>query len=70
MAIITKDTDDEEMILAEMDMLAKDAGDWRTHLPYEAALHFNEQTRIREAYQSHVDNCEYCQRLIETLQSG
>jgi len=47
---IVKGADDDEMILAEMNMLAKDAGSWRIHLPYEAALHFNERPRIREAY--------------------
>lgn len=58
---------EEETLLAEMETLANEAGDSRDHLPYEVALQFHEQSKITKAYKNHVDDCEYCRRLIDTL---
>ena len=54
-------------LLEQMSRLADEAGDWRDHLPYAAAAGFLEDTRYQERYGAHVDQCRYCQRLIDTL---
>ncbi len=56
----------EDALLVEMEELATSVS-WHGHLPYEAALHFHDQSEIREIYRSHVDDCDYCQRLINVL---
>ncbi len=38
---------DDDVVLAEMEALANEAGDWRDHLPFEAALHFQEDPKVR-----------------------
>jgi hypothetical protein len=58
---------DKEALLADMEALANEAGDWRDHLPYEVALDYHEKPKIQAIYKPHVDSCIYCQRLIDTL---
>ena len=60
----------DDVVLAEMEALANEAGGWCDHLPFEAALHFQEDPKVREVYKFHVDNCKYCQRRINTLHSS
>ncbi len=61
---------DDDAVLADMKALANEAGDWRDHLPFEAALHFQDDSKVREACKIHVDSCKYCQRLINILHSS
>ena len=61
------DLPDMELLLKEMSQLAHEAGDWRGHLPYEAAVAFHEDSRYRAQYKEHVDACTYCQQLVDTL---
>lgn len=66
------DLDDEAFqkeFLEGVAELGEEEGDWRDHLPYEAAIHFDEDDRVREQYSPHVDECAYCQELLETLRS-
>lgn len=58
---------DERALLAEMETLANEAGDWRGHLLYEDALRYHEIPEIQARYRSHIDECRYCQQLIDTL---
>ncbi len=58
---------DNDIVFAELEALVNEAGDWRDHPPYEVALHFHEEPKIGEPYQTHIDNCEYCQCLIGAL---
>lgn len=57
----------EEALLAEMSLLLGDTDDWREHLPYEAAVNYHDELELKNAYQTHVDSCNYCQRLIDAL---
>jgi len=64
------DLDDEafqQQFLEGVAELANEAGDWRDHLPYKAALNFHEDERVRGQYETHVNDCAYCKELIETL---
>jgi len=54
-------------LLGHMDQLAGKGDDWRTHLPYGIAASYYEDESARVQYQSHVDGCEYCKTLLQTL---
>ena len=54
-------------ILQEMAGLAEQAGDWSQHVPFDAAVAYNEDPAVHGQYQSHVDGCGYCKRMLETL---
>lgn len=58
---------DKEAILADMDAIADEMGDWKDHVPYEAAIEFYSDDAIREMYSDHLDGCQYCQEMLETL---
>lgn len=66
-ALTEDNVGDDEIILADMAALAAEAGDWRDHLPYEAAVAFHEDSTIHTQFSAHVDKCTYCQKLIDTL---
>jgi hypothetical protein len=51
-------------ILAEMDKLAEEAGDWKNHLPYEALVEFDVRADVRETYGEDTTMCKCCQELI------
>ena len=59
-----EDGDYRQKFLAGVAELAKEAGDWRPHLPSEAASLYLKQRAIRVRYQHHVKNCAYCRALI------
>ena len=61
---------DNEATLAEMDQLAKEAGDWRDHLPYEKACNYDSDPDIQSLYIGHVTDCQFCQELVATFGSG
>jgi hypothetical protein len=61
---------DAEELLAEMGQIAKDAGNWRDHMPYEAACTFTANADIHRIYARHVSDCEYCQELVALFGSG
>ena len=61
---IDRDMDD---LLEEMSLLADEAGDWREHLPYAAAAGFLDDVNYQERYGAHVDECQYCQGLVDAL---
>ena len=60
-------TDADQRILSRMEELADTAGDWAEHLPFEAALNYFVTDSPTAAFEEHVDSCEYCQQLVETL---
>lgn len=64
------DKTDAKELLTEMDQIAKNAGDWRDHIPYEAACTFTSNSDIHSMYVRHVSDCEYCQELVELFGSG
>ncbi|HNP65384.1 MAG TPA: hypothetical protein PKH39_15720 [Woeseiaceae bacterium] len=59
-----RDEIDIEEFLADLDQIAAEAGDWRDHLPYEAACAFEYDANIRSLYVEHVSGCQYCQELV------
>ena len=58
---------DREAILADLDALADGAENGRDHLPYEAAIEFFSDDRVREMYEPHVNDCAYCKEMLDTL---
>lgn len=58
---------DEALVLEDMDILAEEAGDWREHIPYNAARCYDDDPDIAAQYAPHVDQCGYCQRLIDAV---
>lgn len=54
-------------LLREMSDLAEEAGDWTQHLPYAIAAAYYENPSAQTQYQSHVEHCDYCKGLLETL---
>jgi hypothetical protein len=52
----------------EMSDLAEEAGDWSVHVPFTVAESYFQDQGIRAQFQEHVDSCNYCKRLIDTLQ--
>ena len=50
-----------------MSVLADEAGDWRGHLPYAAAVGYLDNSQYRKEYGEHVDDCSYCRQLIDAL---
>ncbi len=58
---------DEAAALAAMEAMAEEAGDWRGHIPYAAARSYFDDPDTCAHYESHVDECTYCRRLIDAL---
>ena len=59
---------DEVEVLAEIEAMDEEwAGDWREHVPYAAARRYRENPETCARYQGHVDECVYCQRMVEAL---
>ncbi len=54
-------------ILADMAKLAEEAGDWKDHIPYQAAIDFDEREDVRTSWKKHVDACAYCREAIEVF---
>jgi len=54
-------------LLRDMDRLAGRGDDWKMHLPYLIAESYYEDEAAQAQYQGHVDSCEYCKTLLETL---
>lgn len=44
-----------------------EAGDWRIHPPYAVLIAYRSDTIIRRKFKSHVENCTYCQKLLDAL---
>ncbi len=61
---------DEDAVLAVMEALAKEAGDWRKHLPHPALCDYSRDAHIRHLYQDHVMGCRLCQELIDIYGRG
>ena len=58
---------DEAEGLATMEAMAEEAGDWRGHVPYAAMRRYRDESKVRTQYESHVDECSYCRRMIDAL---
>jgi hypothetical protein len=55
-------------LLREMDQRAKEIGDdWTQHLPYTIAATYYDRPETQAQCKAHVDDCAYCQRLLESL---
>jgi len=57
----------EGTLMREMQELADEIGDWTQHIPYTLAAGYYDEPATRERYQTHVDGCDYCQHLLESL---
>ena len=58
---------DEAAILAEMESMDKSGGEWRDHIPYAAAREYHNDPEMLAQYAPHVEECLYCQRLIDAV---
>ena len=59
---------DEDEVLAEIEAMDREwAGDWREHIPYAAARKYREDLETCATYEGHVDECVYCQRMVDAL---
>ena len=56
-----------ESLLREMEELANEAGDWRTHLPYEAFAAYRKDSAVRKQYADHYNSCSFCQNAVDAL---
>ena len=54
-------------LVREMDHFAQETGDWTEHIPYGLAAEYYDSPKAQAQFQSHVDGCGYCQRLLETV---
>lgn len=54
-------------IREDMRMLDREIGDWREHVPFEVALDYYSDPSLMRTHSAHVDNCSYCQDLLENL---
>ena len=54
-------------LVREVDHWAEEGGDWTEHLPYGFAAEYYESPKTQAQFRAHVDECSYCQRLLETL---
>lgn len=54
-------------LLQEMDRVAGECDDWKNHLPYLIAESYYEDDTARSLYEGHVNSCEYCKELLQTL---
>lgn len=54
-------------LLEDMARLAGTGDGWKNHLPYLIAESYYEDEAARAQYQGHVDACEYCKTLLQTL---
>ena len=59
--------DFQQEFLAGVEALAEEEGDWRDHIPYDAVMEYYENDSVRSSYENHVNECAYCQELIESL---
>ena len=58
---------DMETALAEMAELDAVAGDWKEHLPYDAAISYFADESVREQFEAHVGGCVFCQEMLDAL---
>jgi hypothetical protein len=56
-----------DALLRDMARLAGKGDNWKSHLPYLIAECYYEDEAARAEYQGHVDSCEYCKALLQTL---
>lgn len=60
-------SEEEASMLIDMEAIADATGDWADHLPFEAALRYHESEEISRRWSAHVDECDYCARLIDSI---
>ena len=60
---------DEAAALKAMEAMTDEVGksDWQGHIPYSAAIGYLNDVELVGQYESHVDGCDYCRRLIDAL---
>jgi hypothetical protein len=58
---------DMEAVLTEMHELDETAGDWKEHLPYDAAVSYFVDDAVRRQFEAHVEACAFCQEMLDTL---
>src|SRR5688500_11321519 len=54
-------------LLRDMENLAPPGEDWGRHLSYKAALSYYDDDQVRWANEGHVDRCDYCTSLLDSL---
>lgn len=54
-------------LLRDMERLSPPGEGWGKHLPYRLAASYYDDEEARTSYQTHVDECDYCKTLLETL---
>lgn len=54
-------------LLRDMEQLSPPGEEWGRHLSYRVAASYYDDEQVRTTYQAHVDECDYCKTLLETL---
>jgi hypothetical protein len=54
-------------LLRDMENLAPPGEEWGRHLSYKAAVSYNEDDQTRLLNEAHVDRCDYCKSLLDSL---
>lgn len=54
-------------LLRDMERLSPPGEGWDKHLPYRLAASYYDDDVARTSYQTHVDECDYCKTLLESL---
>src|SRR5688572_24057912 len=54
-------------LLKDMERLSPPGEEWGKHLPYRMATSYYDDEKAQTLYQPHVDECDYCKTLLETL---
>ena len=54
-------------LLRDMERLGPPGSEWAKHIPYRVAASYYDDERARTAYEGHVDSCEYCKTMLDSL---
>jgi hypothetical protein len=54
-------------LLRDMEQLSPPGEGWGKHISYRLAASYYDDEEARTQYESHVDGCDYCKTLLETL---
>jgi hypothetical protein len=57
---------EDDALVAELEALSGDYA-WHEHLPFNAIMQFHEVDKVRSQYNGHVNDCVYCQQMIDTI---
>jgi hypothetical protein len=54
-------------LLRDMERLAPPGEEWGKHISWQTAVSYYDDERARSVHESHVDRCEYCKSLLDSI---